>query len=826
MRRLLVLIVVAEIFFAANAGAEIIDSPEYIGKTGSAVSIGRGQEWSAQNATFRDNSSNFGGAIRNMGTFSLEGYNSFTGNKSFTWGGAIENYNIVKLFGSNEFKENTSAYYGGAIFSPGYVIIEPREEGHENIFEGNKSEQGGAIAQMEETLYVNKAKFTNNRAEITDTFEGEVNEKNHWGGALLANGDKHFILNSEFRGNHAYAGGAILTGFAQGMAGTPDTKFGGLRLYNTSFYDNKAVDNGGAITASAATIIAAGENGVSEFKGNGLDNGKSEAIYMTNKYVETEDDMTPKLVLKTYNGGQIKIYDDIDGEDYDIEISGNVTDNLTDEVIDEEIKEEVGDVLAGVKGDGNGEVHLFGKVDNVTNFNVLTGSTVHLGHDAVINTKNYKSDNATLKLDVAANTADKTLQSGIINVSGDVEGNTNVIVNLETPDFDKGAAIKFLEAPNDDMVTLASFNISRVIGSPYIWNSEVNHEGEITGNHWYLTLGDEKNPDYEEPDNEDKPEIDIPHAPEIAAFVGVQRMAIEQNRSIADSVLKGLAFTQKTDCSNRYCGRYKVLPRKQAWVHTLYENADIKAPSDMDAKINGVTAGIDVYRTNSDRIGVFGAYRDGEYDFSGRGKYYSPLSSDVKNESWLGGLYYKRSCNSWLVLATLFAGEQNIDISTEDKIAFADTEAMQYGMSASLGKEFLLGRHWNFIPEISLFYSVIDIDDVYDNVGKGMEFDTLRYAEAEFGTKFEYRFCTNGCSNRVYIKPSIIRTFASGNHSRLLTKTGSEKIKTYDGQTLGRAEFGGEFGISSRFLGYARGRYTFGDDYNAYDVLLGLNYRF
>lgn len=862
MKRLLMLTVLSGLFGAGDVWAEIIDSPVYEGSSNSAVSVGYGQEWSAQNATFKNNSSGSGGAIYNNGTLYLDGENLFEKNKASFSGGAIHNNAYLYLLGDNIFRENSSyhsggalynggiAYllgsnvfegnrstspsdFGGALFSGWYTILQPEKEDGKNIFKDNKAYKGGAIAHMRATLYVNKAEFINNSAENVSGEDIEYFNQGH-GGALLANGDKHFILNSEFRANHAYAGGAILTGFEQGTVGTPDTEFGGLTLYNTSFYDNKAVDKGGALVASGAAIIAAGENGVSEFKGNGLDNGKSEAIYMTNEYSYGDGSVAPKLVLKTYNGGQIKIYDDINGEDYDIEISGGVTDNLTDEVIDEEMKEEVGDVLAGVKGEGNGEVYLLGNVNNVANFNMLAGSTVHLGHDAVINTENYKSDNATLKLDVAVNAADKTLKSGIINVSGDVEGNTNVIVNLETPDVEKGAALKFLEAPNDDMLTPASFNIARVIGSPYLWNSEVNHEGETTGNHWYLTLGDEKNPDYEGPEDkpddnnsgEDKPEVKVPYAPEIAAFMGLNRIMIEQNRSIANSVLKGLAFTKKTDCNNGYCGKFKVLPKKQAWIHTLYENADIKAPSDVNAKINGVTAGVDVYRTKSDRIGVFGAYRDGKYDFSGKGKYYSSLSSDVKNESWLGGLYYKRSCNSWLVLATLFAGRQNIDISTEDKIAYADTDATQYGMSASVGKMFSLSRHWNLTPEISLFYSMIDADDVYDNVGKGMAFDALNYAEAEFGTKFEYQFCTNGCSNRVYVKPSVIRTFASGAHSRLLTKTGSEKIKTYDDQTLGRAEFGGEFGISSRFSGYIRGGYTFGDDYNAYDAMFGLNYVF
>lgn len=45
-------------------------------------------------------------------------------------------------------------------------------------------------------------------------------------------------------------------------------------------------------------------------------------------------------------------------------------------------------------------------------------------------------------------------------------------------------------------------------------------------------------------------------------------------------------------------------------------------------------------------------------------------------------------------------------------------------------------------------------------------------------------------------------------------------------QTLGRLEIGGEFGLSNNWSGYLAGGYTFGDDYKAYDVDLGLNYAF
>lgn len=813
MKRLLMLVVIDSLFGVALAKADIIDSPVYIGSSSSAVSVGSRQEWAAQNATFENNSSTWGGGINNSGYLYLYGDNVFKNNSGYWGGGAINNGGIAYLLGNNLFEGNTSADRGGAILSGWYTILQPEKEDGMSIFKDNKGYQGGAIAHMEATLYVNHAKFINNRAEDTRDNIGSVNELNH-GGALLANGDKHFLLNSEFRENHAYAGGAILTGFAQGLIG-PDTAFGGLTLYNTSFYDNKAVDKGGALAVSSATIIAAGENGVSEFRGNGLDNGKSDAIYMTNEYDSGADGVKPKLILKTFNGGKIIVYDDIHGEDYDIDVIGGVTDKLTDEVIDEEIKEEVGDVLAGVKGEGTGEFYLLGKINDVVNFNALSGSTIHLGSDAIINTQNYKSDNSTLKLDVVTDGDSKTLKSGLINVSGDVVGNTNVVVDLKSPNAAAGAVTKFVSAPNDDKDTAADFTIARVEGSSYMWDTAVNYGGETSGNHWYLKLAEV-----------DKPDVDVQYTPEIAAFASIQNAVIEQNRHITGSIVKGLALAKKEICHNVRCGQFEILPKKQAWISTTYENADIKAPAEMEAKINGVTLGADLYHTIFERVGVFGAYRQGKYDVSGEGHYYSALSSDIKNKSWLGGLYYKREGNNWQTLATLFAGRQSIDIHTEDGIVSADTDATQYGGSVNVGKKISLNEHWNVTPEAGIYYSIIDTNSIKDNVGKGASFDTLHYAEADLGVKFEYQFCMEGCSNMIYAKPSVIRTFSDGNHSELLTKESVKRVKVYEEQTLGRAEIGSEFEVSSQFSGYARLGYTFGEDYHSYDLLFGIGYMF
>lgn len=83
MKHLLMLAIIIGLFKVCDVNANIIDSPVYEGSNNTAVSIGRGQEWSAQNATFINNSSNFGGAIGNSGYLYLYGDNVFKNNSGF-----------------------------------------------------------------------------------------------------------------------------------------------------------------------------------------------------------------------------------------------------------------------------------------------------------------------------------------------------------------------------------------------------------------------------------------------------------------------------------------------------------------------------------------------------------------------------------------------------------------------------------------------------------------------------------------------------------------------------------------------------------------------
>ena len=176
------------------------------------------------------------------------------------------------------------------------------------------------------------------------------------------------------------------------------------------------------------------------------------------------------------------------------------------------------------------------------------------------------------------------------------------------------------------------------------------------------------------------------------------------------------------------------------------------------------------------------------------------------------------------MLATLFAGKQDMDISTRDNVISSSTDAMQYGASFDVAKRFAISRYLDLEPSLELYYTMIDVDDINDNYGKTAEFDTMHYLEAALGLKLEYLFCRNGCTNKLYVKPSIIRTFSSG--GKTMISGLDHKVRSYKDRTLARMEAGGEFGITSRMFGYAGAGYTFGDDYEAYDVNVGLNYAF
>lgn len=506
----------------------------------------------------------------------------------------------------------------------------------------------------------------------------------------------------------------------------------------------------------------------------------------------------------------------------------------------------------------NGKLLYNNAVMKTKSMELAAGSKMYLGVSSVTETGNYAADNTELVLDMLVNGKDKKIQNGLLKISGNVSGTTNVIVNALSTDVFSGASTLYVDAPNDTTGVDGSFTVARVYGSPYMWNSK-RVAGETGGNQWYLNIAEDKpnddfegeipdldsdpdnpdpdNPDNPDPDNPDKPdkpgssEGDKPHkptnpvyAPEVNAYSGLAEAVVEQSRGIIDDVRSGLAFEKSILCYQESCGLAETVPHKRAWAHISNRGAQLDVPSEMDAKIWGFTAGADFYRDYDRRAGVFGFYRNGSYDLSGRGKYLARLGADIKNESFAGGLYYQFDNGDNKFLSTLYAGRQNIDFKADDGFARANTDANQIGVSVESGKRYYLSDEVTLEPGVGASYMVADIDGFTDSVGKSVSYNTLHYWEVEAGVKAEYTFCDDGLTRRVYIRPSVVQTFAKGDKVKISGIDG--RANTYKDQTLGRIRTGGQFGLTQRLSGFADVGYTFGREYEAYDVQFGLNYSF
>ncbi len=689
------------------------------------------------------------------------------------------------------FADNKVMGASGAIQAFGDVVIKnSRFENNSGMFS-----HGGAVGFIKDR----------SSAGIKQTIENSVfeNNKNDMGGAIGTNVGTMEIKGSTFSQNSGVFGGAI---YISSEAAVKE-------FSNSSFIGNHADYYGGAICSETDLRISA-DKGESLFSGNYVgteDNQTSNAIY-----IEDAD-----LSLSATNKGIVTFEDGITGSNYNIHIMG----------------------------DGQGVVRFNNLVDDVTNLNISDSSVVNLGINADIQTQNMlvasnSQKSPILKVDVKVDQVANTVHTGAIHVGGDVVGNYSVIVNALTPDVlsnKDDAIVPFLFAPDDEVGTLSSFSVARVIGSPYLWEGAVNAKGENKGSTWYLNLTDTLNPDYgsgedkpgedkpgENKPGEDKPDEDKPSkpvarpvAPEVVVGVGLHEAAIEQTRSVVRNV------NNKVSSGREYCpgcGMYSAewdgKQLRNIWVLAQGENATIDKPVKMDADIWGVEAGFDVQNDDHNTLGVFASYRKGEYDLNGKIKNLrSTGGSELDIDSYLAGLYYRYDKNMNWLFATVYGGIQQANAKTDDGIAKLDTDGVEFGAGVELGHTFALSQDLTLSPSVGLYYTQINFDDAKDNVGKKYSWEDIKHIEAEFGVKLEKQFEMA----KVYVKPSVIETFTSDDTVRI---TGLNKLGTYDDSTLGRIEIGGRYGFNERLSAYCWANYTFGSDYDATAVGLGLNYAF
>ena len=587
-----------------------------------------------------------------------------------------------------------------------------------------------------------------------------------------------------------------------------------LKVVNSSFINNKASGKGGAIYGSDVRIVA--DNGESRFSGNTA-GGKSNAVYVAglnniilDQYYDEFDGNTifegivipanapdGQLTLESVNRGRIVFDDGIDGENYNIDVFG----------------------------DGTGYVKFNNAVENVNRFAMNGGAVVHLGLNGRIYAQDFVSGSSSvyartgaqkplLTVDVMVDRENNTVHSGAIHVNGDVAGETNVLVNALNPDVldnKKDAVVPFLFAPNDNEETSAVFNVSRVIGSPYMWHAGKNVAGTPeSGNVWYLSLTDTLNPEFGKTD----PEV----APEVTAYISLPSAGLEQVRGLRDTLEQKTAF-----CKEGACVRDAKADR-QLWVDSGYLSSTVDKPAEFDADIWGVTAGGDLQYDANNRLGVFAAYRQGDYDVSGKGsKYRSTVGSELDINSWLGGLYYRFEQNDWYAFATVYGGLQKADLKTDDGIVNTDSDGTLWSIGAEGGRKYGLSEALTLEPSFGVFYTQSEFDDIRDSAGKTASFDSLKQLEIETAVKLEYRLCQNDLTSVVYIKPGLIQTITDGDEVLI---SGLGKTEAYHDQLLGRIELGARFGVTESLSGYGWANYTFGSSYGAAAVGIGLNYAF
>lgn len=293
-----------------NEGTTVISNVAMTGNTatdkGGAIFNSDAQngakgDLTLKNVDLKGNNANFGGAIWNEGTLTVEG-GSFTDNSAAPADGSTVTVSNV----------------GGAI----YNADDAKLSINGTRFEGNTAAIAGAVNNQYDSSHITgitNAFFVNNTASLSA------------GGALRNQGTIDSISGTTFEGNTAGNGGALWNGAGGTITNITDTTFTGNKSTNdavgggaitnagdiekinaTTFTDNSAAGNGGAInnvkggkasiTLSDTTftgntagkrggaIYNAGKltfNGTNTFSGNTAAEGKD--IYNSGTLIMTSD---------------------------------------------------------------------------------------------------------------------------------------------------------------------------------------------------------------------------------------------------------------------------------------------------------------------------------------------------------------------------------------------------------------------------------------------------------------------------------------------------------------------------------------------------------
>ena len=795
----------------------------------------------------------YGGAVYNGGRIENVAGN-FIGNQSGQDGGTFYNAGTVGSIGGN-FLGNHVSRYGGAVYNDDRDQID-------NIsgnFVGNYAGSGGAIFNR------------GNIGGISGDFIGNYVSGGTfaYGGAVYNDGNSQTVsrvidhIRGDFIGNYVaggynVAGGAVFN-YNNAFIGSITGNF--LNNYSRAAGAGN-VALGGAVYTAKKMTFAAGEQKTYFMSGN-YTLGRSYNKRYNAIFVETgAPGEVPVVTFDTAGGGAWVINDNIEGGKnsnnvinyatrYNLAFTGDGVLNengLTDQYIS--INNDI--VNAGevaVEGttlrfgayqhedktannwDGHGRFVASLNKDGTVNLDAEAVTSLSLNNAAfdlynkyqdMVNLKGWKaSGNSFLHVDVDV----ENLTADMLNVNGNVEGTTKLVLYPNSDKDIRGESILFAQSTNDTTGNADSFKVWRVYRSPYMFETKYTKTGE-NANKWELEMNDTVNPDAgAEPDF---PEINAigkaEVAPEVIGYQSVTAAAVAQNANLIYNVMNKVT-DNRLYCPG--CGFYDYYWNGEAfhnlWVNPVYTSLSIKSPTEIDADVWGIEAGGDLQHDLNNKLGLFVSYRKGSYDMNGDGKhYYSTVGSEIDIDSYLAGLYYRYDRNNWYAFATLYGGIQQADIKTDDGVK-SDTDGVEFGASLEAGYDYNLTDTVYLTPSLGVFYTQVNYDDATDSVGKKAEYNDLKQIELEAGVKLTKAFRLDEGYANVYVKPSVVQTLVDGDE---VTITGLGKVNTLDDETLGRIELGGRYGFTDQLSAYGWANYTFGSDYDATTVGLGLNYAF
>ncbi|HBO49554.1 MAG TPA: hypothetical protein DD619_02005, partial [Alphaproteobacteria bacterium] len=740
---------------------------------------------------FKYNEADYGGAIAN----------SAAGNTTNNASGEIARLTVNATGGDIAFTNNSASQHGGVLFN--YAM----EDGmtfkasgdHSLIFSNNTAgSNGGAFA---------------NQGGINPTTG--VYEQGY---ILLDVSDKALV---NFSGNSAGAEGGAVYNMGKLVINT-DSAASSAQI---KFAANTAKKGGAIYNTAKANVSGALKNGASLlFDGNKASDGQGGAIYNeADGNIDLSLSGTSKIVFSTaaddvYNLGTITISGDLPNPT--LAASAVTNDIVLPRVINNSQSQIVLNSTFGGSGTyniSNTQLNIgsSGYIDYTPEMvlknnivNLASGSYLNLDSgDTLVNndfdisgnsTLNYKADAGTTALDLA-----NTVQNaGLLNLGDgvltDVSINTlysengTIRIDVDNPNLKADRIIinnkiygttdiRFDNADSmtlglDDRIYFAQTQAEQSLDD-YKFVSKINnglyeigigYENNTAVNDWFFYRTKYLNP-------------------EVIAYIDLPRSAVEQSRSLlfnAGRLDKGSCNCYRDECNYKVCNFKDLGGKDSIWATPVYRSGTFDKPVETDVKLYGLDFGYDHQFTISDQFGIFGSYRDGTYDNSGKGEgeIMSRYGSELDITSILGGAYYRKYFGDLFMTGAVYGGMQSADIKADNDVS-ASTDGLNLGAQVEVGYDFRPSHRSVLTPSIKATYDYIKFDDLKDNSGKEVSFDAVHDIELEAGIKYEYQFNNeHQLPTTGYIKPSVIQTIANGGDVKINDVTFD---KTLENETLG-----------------------------------------